>query len=102
MEPNRTPDPQYLPAPFTPTVVLNDGAELKAYGSLDTTTNELWIWTNEEMDFVTAVMLFSDAEKTSHIVINSSPLDTDEYDGYTRLNTIKTDSSNRISVRLTK
>ena len=88
-----------------PTVYLADGTKLKGSAALNSDNNDLWVWINPESGKTMAELfaLFNDPSKTS--IIKTTHLDTDTpivYEGFTRMNVIKMDYSDQVSVRMIK
>ena len=92
--------PEYLPPVFIPIVTFKDGSIIHAKAGYNPSTNNLWIFPSEPMTFSEAANLFSQSSKTDHIRIDHSAIESEEYDHYTRLDTIKEESQGLLAIRL--
>lgn len=101
MEPNLIP-PQYLPPPFTPTIEFKDETVLNARGGYNDIDDDLWIWTDDPLDFVDAVNIFANTEKTDKIVIHHSEIEEQTMEHYTRLMEVREGVNGTKTIRLKK
>ena len=78
--------------------------ETVVYGKVGLTLDnvDLWVWPEEITSIPSAVAIFNDPNKTSKITMNYSQYQHADYDGYTRLMNIQTDSSGKLSIRLNR
>ena len=101
MELNQVPS-QYLPPPFTPTIEFKDETVLNAQGGYNDIDDDLWIWTDDPLDFIDAVNIFSNAEKTDKIIIHHSEIEEQTMEHYTRLMEVKEGANGTKTIRLKK
>jgi hypothetical protein len=101
MEVKRNP---YIPEPFVRTITLADGSKLEGSGSLTPNQSVLWIWIQyDKYPFDEIVSIFMDSQKLETITIDFSPLTSQTYTGYCRLDTIRRDvEGNEIRIGLRK
>ena len=90
------------PEVFVEKVVLADGTEFLATAGANQ-DNELWIWFDEPVDFITLANVFSDSEKTETITVKISKYNTKVYDNFTSLACIqKRSGDGKMIVQLNK
>jgi len=90
----------WYPKEYVQMLELADGSQLKGHASLASTTDDLWIWIDENKSFSEICSIFENQEKTQTIVSYVSSLTVLTFEGYTVLDTVRTDSEGKVRIRM--
>lgn len=93
---------EYLPEPFQPIITLKDGTVINGSGALNELTDDLFLWPDNGLTMVDAITIFTDISKTDHIKADYSKIESNEFDGYTKLVGVAIDRIDKMTVRLRK
>ena len=92
----------YLPPSFDPKITFKDGSTLRARAGVNRVANEIWIYPEESMNYLTAAELFRDPNKTGLITIEHSASESEIVEGFTHLGGIMDMSPGQLAIRLQK
>lgn len=92
----------WYPDPYVQTIEFADGETLHGHAALNTSEDDLWVWIDEAISMGKACLIFEDQTKTQIIISHTTEMETLTFEGYTRLNTIRTDAAGKVSVRMKK
>lgn len=92
----------WYPDPYAQTIELADGETLSGHAALNTTEDDLWVWVDEAISMGKACLIFEDPIKTKIITSHTTETETLIFKGYTRLNTVRTDATGKVSIRMKK